>query len=46
MYVTLTTATLLPVCKKGLTVIYFGFKPYEQHGISQGNFEGIFPTAY
>lgn len=46
MYMTLTTATLLPVYKKGLMVIYVGFKPYEQHGISQGNFEGIFPTFY
>lgn len=27
-------------------MISFGFKSYEQDGISQGNFEGILPTVY
>lgn len=36
----------MPACKKGLIVIYTGFKPHEQHRISQERFEGIFPTIY
>lgn len=46
MCMTLTMVALLPACKKGLIVIYTGFKPHKQHRISQEIFEGIFPTIY